>query len=112
MTPLRTLIDWLTPADDETVADVDTGFLLKHDDRFKYVSVFGGDPARCRCDLCGSQYALEEFPQLVEHVAGHDDQGGAEIDPFAEAEERTVIGEDLLGEVEEWRRENAEEVEQ
>jgi DNA-binding transcriptional ArsR family regulator len=40
------------------------------------------DPARCRCDLCGSQYPLGDFADLVEHVAAHDEQGAAEIDPF------------------------------
>jgi len=99
MSRLSALIDWLTPDDEEPVADVDTAFLLEHKNRSKCVSVFEDDPARCRCDLCGSQYALEEFPQLVEHVAAHDDQVGDDIDPFAEPE---VIAQGRIEDIPEW----------
>jgi hypothetical protein len=55
----------------------------------------------------GRRYWSEyDFGELVEHVAGHDEQGAAEIDPFDEAEDRTVLTDDLLEEVDEWRGEN------
>lgn len=86
MSRVEAFLDWLLPEDEQDVEDVDTAFLLEHGGRYKYVSIIDGETARCRCDLCGAQRALRDFPELVEHVAGHDEQGAAEIDPFEEPE--------------------------
>ena len=107
MSRIQAFIDWLIPDSEPDVDAIDTEFLLSHPTRFKYMTVTDSESARCRCDLCGSQFSIQEFPKLVDHVAAHDEQGSAEIDPFDEAERRTVITDDLLDEVEDWRDENA-----
>jgi hypothetical protein len=111
MSRLKAVLDWLVPDDEPDVDDVDTEFLLSNPQRYKYMTITDTEPPRCRCDLCGAQYPLGDFDELVEHVADHDGHGAAEIDPFDEAEDRTVITDDLLEEVDEWRRDNTRQEE-
>ena len=73
---------WLVPDDDPEVDNIDTEYLLSRPPRYKYITIINAETDRCRCDLCGSQYTLDDFEQLVEHVAAHNEQGAAEIDPF------------------------------
>ena len=82
MSRLKTVLDWFTQDDEPEQHTVDTEFLREHGGRYKYVTVADIDGDWCRCDLCGQRFDLEEFPDLVEHVAGHNEQGAAEIDPF------------------------------
>lgn len=96
MSRLEAFLSWLLPDDDPAVDDVDTDFLRSHTQRYKHMTITDDDPARCRCDLCGSQYPLDDFGELVEHVAGHDEQGAAEIDPFEQ--EAPVWGVDVEAE--------------
>ena len=107
MSRFEAFLNWLIPPEDEQPDDrVDTDFLLEHADRYKFMTVVDESPPVGRCDLCGRLFELEQFPQLVDHVAGHDGQGAAEINPFDEAEQRTVISEEMLAEVADWRDEN------
>lgn len=96
MSRLEAFMSWLLPDDEPDVDDVDTDFLRSHTQRYKHMTITDDDPARCRCDLCGSQYPLDDFGELVEHVAGHDEQGAAEIDPFEQ--EAPVWGVDVEAE--------------
>jgi len=108
MSRLNAFLNWLIPPEEDDTPSVDADFLLGYPDRYKYMSVQEGEVRWCRCDLCGRLFELEHFPDLVEHVAEHDSQGAAEIDPFAETEHRTVIDDELIDEVEHWRQENVE----
>ena len=45
-----------------------------------------------RCNLCGKLFDKREMESAVSHVAGHDQEGAAEIDPF-----------DTYGIEEDWR---------
>jgi transcription elongation factor Elf1 len=109
---LHCLSDWLSPGDEPDVGGVDTKFLLEHANRYKYMTVDTDQSGDwCRCNLCGRRFELEAFPQLVEHVSDHGDQVTDAVDPFDEAEEPTVITEEMLTEVAEWRAENVDEVE-
>lgn len=96
MSRFEAFMSWLLPDDEPDVDDVDTDFLRSHTQRYKHMTITDDDPARCRCDLCGSQYPLDDFGELVEHVAGHDEQGAAEIDPFEQ--EAPVWGVDVEAE--------------
>ena len=111
MSRLKTVLDWFTPDDEPEQHTVDTEFLREHGGRYKYVTVADTDGDWCRCDLCGQRFDLDEFPQLVDHVAAHGDQVTEDIDPFDEAERQTMITEELLKDVDEWRAENVSEVE-
>jgi hypothetical protein len=107
MSRFKAFLNWLIPPEDEKPdARVDTGFLLEHADRYKFMSVVDESAPVGRCDLCGRLFELEQFPQLVDHVASHDGQGAAEINPFDEAEQRTMISEEMLEEVSDWREKN------
>lgn len=73
-------LDALSP--DETGPGVDKQFLRATEYRYMTIGVETEHGERARCDLCGEYYQVEDAPQLIEHVAGHDDQGQAEVDPF------------------------------
>jgi hypothetical protein len=110
MSRLEAFVAWLTQTDDEQEESVDVEYLSESDIRYKYMTI-GDDPeSYCRCDLCGHLLELEAFPELVDHVAAHDQQGAAEIDPFEIAKQQTMITKELLSEVEEWRSDNIDEV--
>ena len=110
MSRLEAFVAWLTKTDEEQEESVDVEYLSESDIRYKYMTI-GDDPeSYCRCDLCGHLFELEAFPELVDHVAAHDQQGAAEIDPFETAEQQTMITKETLDEVEEWRSDNIDEV--
>lgn len=75
---LERLRAWLfAPADRGESPTIDTDYVAE----LQYVNVDTGTE-ECRCALCGLTYPTESFPELLEHVATHDEQGAAEIDPF------------------------------
>jgi len=82
MSRLQSFFNWLLPPERDDTTGVDTEYLLERQEQYQHISVTDADPERCRCDLCGRLFDLEDFPDLVAHVAGHDEQGAAEIDPF------------------------------
>jgi len=75
------LSSYLSPEEDDTPT-VDTAYVVEQQERYQHMSATDAETGWCRCELCGRLYDLEEFPDLVEHVAGHNEQGAAEIDPF------------------------------
>lgn len=44
-----------------------------------------------RCNLCGQLFKLKKMPEAIEHVAAHDEQGSADIDPFEQQHEQTAM---------------------
>jgi len=71
---------WLEPEPEK--ADIDVEHVLILDYRHIETDV---DDGRVRCDLCGSLFDAVEMPECIEHVAAHDDQGAAEVDPVDES---------------------------
>ena len=82
MNPLKSLLDWLTADEGRSWPAVDTEYVLRECDRYTHMAAGEAGGGWCRCNLCGKNYQLEEFPELVDHVAAHGEQGAAEIDPF------------------------------
>lgn len=60
--------------------EVDTEYLKSGSVDYLYMSV-KGEEELVRCDICAQQMELVDMPDMVIHVASHDEQGSAEIDP-------------------------------
>lgn len=112
MSRVKAFVEWLTQTDSEQEQSVDVEYLSDSDVQYKYMSMGDGLDSKCRCDLCGQQFDLEAFPELVEHVAAHDEQGSAEIDPFEHPEEWGIITKETLNNADQWNPENGFEVEE
>ena len=82
MSRLQSFFTWLLASESDDTDRVDTEYLLDRQEQYQHISVTDAPAERCRCDLCGRLFDLEEFPDLVAHVAGHDQDGAAEINPF------------------------------
>jgi len=81
---IRAWIHELTQPETEDYT-VDRDWLIELN--FRYITTKECDDRDdvARCDLCGQQFPLQEMPEVIEHVAGHDEQGAARVDPFSEA---------------------------
>lgn len=73
---IRRVRDWLEP--DQTTADIDTEYILNLD--YEHIQT-GVKDDRIRCNLCGTLFDVDEMPDCIDHVAKHDGQGAAEINP-------------------------------
>lgn len=84
---------------------VDTEYLRSEDFTPKHIRILDDGPARCQ--ICGKLEAVQRMPQMIEHIACHDDQGSAELDP---TETQEVVAEidysDLLTDEEPDKAEN------
>lgn len=78
------LVDALTPESDE-LPRVDTEYLLHERPEYRWMTVLREDKL-VRCDICGEWMKVQKMPEMVEHVALHDDQGAAEVDPTEKAD--------------------------
>jgi hypothetical protein len=77
------LIDWLnTLLRGDQQQSVDTDY-LRSEANYKWIEV--PDEGEARCNVCGKLFAVSEMPKVIRHVAEHDGQGAAEIDPTEQA---------------------------
>lgn len=61
---------------------IDKSYLVQQAN-FRYITVIGDEESGyLRCDLCARLFELDDMPAVIEHIASHDGQGAAEIDPF------------------------------
>jgi hypothetical protein len=72
---------------DEEPDGVDIEYLKSGDFKPAFLTVKPGEDA-IRCDFCGNQLPLKKTPEMVEHLAGHDEQGMAEVNPLQEHQEQ------------------------
>jgi len=84
----RWLHDLTAPGDREPELDVE--YLISQSFDRMHMTTIGtaNDPdsdPRVRCDLCGRLFEIEAIEDAIEHVADHDGQGQADIDPFEPA---------------------------
>lgn len=85
MTWLSAVREWIQEwiSSEDGVDGVDTEYLLSDEVSFRYLTVGSdSDSDWVRCNLCRQRFALARMPDAIEHVALHDEQGAAEIDPF------------------------------
>jgi hypothetical protein len=86
------LVEWVLPDTQPDFDEIDTGYLLSGEVNLKYIDIANDTPhGTARCNLCGRLYHIEQMPEAVEHVASHNDQGEAEIDPFEAASAEYVM---------------------
>lgn len=81
MSLLKRVREWLDEvfAEDLATDEVDEEYLRRLD--FAYIETSpDGHPDMIRCDLCARLFDTME--DCVDHVAKHDKQGSASIDPF------------------------------
>lgn len=71
---------------DETGPPIDLEYLREGEYRYLTVGIVTEHGEKARCDLCGEYFPVRKVPDLIQHVADHDEQGQAEIDPFATAD--------------------------
>ncbi|UXF50948.1 MAG: hypothetical protein HQRvContig03_35 [Haloquadratum phage sp.] len=82
MSLLQQLREWVAGvfAEDGATNDVDEEYLKRV--RFGNIETSPDEyPDQFRCNLCGSLF--DSMNECVNHVAGHDGQGGASVDPFS-----------------------------
>jgi hypothetical protein len=60
---------------------IDTDYLRSGRYNHGHISVPEEGPARC--NLCGLLKPVEQMPAMIDHVAGHDGQGSAEINALS-----------------------------
>jgi hypothetical protein len=83
MSLLQQLREWVAGvfAEDVATDEVDEEYLTKM--RLGNIETSPDEyPDRFRCNLCGSLF--DSMNECVDHVAGHDGQGDASVDPFSE----------------------------
>jgi hypothetical protein len=81
MSLLQSVREWLDEvfAEDTATDEVDEEYLERLD--FEYIETSpDGYADMIRCDLCARLF--DTMDDCVEHVAEHDEQGSASIDPF------------------------------
>jgi hypothetical protein len=81
MSLLQSVREWVDEvfAEDGATDEVDEEYLERLD--FEYIETSpDGYPDMIRCDLCARLF--DTMDDCVEHVAEHDEQGSASIDPF------------------------------
>lgn len=81
MTLVKRVREWVAGlfAEDGATDDVDEAYLKGA--KFVYIQTSPRDyPDRFRCNLCGELF--DNMDECVDHVAGHDGQGNASVDPF------------------------------
>jgi len=83
---------------DETGPEVDLEYLRDTEYHYLTIGIITEHGEKARCDLCGRLYPVQEVPELIEHTAGHNDQGEAEIDPF-KVQGSTMVAEEATWEV-------------
>lgn len=72
------VVDFVLVDVDETQR-VDTDYLLSERVQYEWITV--RDDETVRCDICGRLMPVTQMPELMDHVASHDEQGAAEVDP-------------------------------
>lgn len=87
MSLLKRIREWADSLFDEDVVtdDFDEEYLRQR--RLAYIETAPDcHPDMIRCDLCGRLF--DTMDDCVKHVADHDDQGSASVDPFRASRSR------------------------
>jgi len=76
---LRSWLHEYTAPEDDGIGDIDIEHLQSESVSYRYMTI--RDDGAVRCDLCGNLEQLKNMPEMFEHVATHDGQGQAKVDP-------------------------------